>query len=747
MSGRVAGVVLLGLGLLALGLRALGVPAVFIGDEIFLDIWDGAYHARRAFYSFVRFPEILFFDPLLRFPDGAPVPMPPLYDWLLAGVARLYGTDQRSFEIVAAWVSPTLAALTVLPVYAAGVIAGGRGVGLAAAALFACLPASTLQSGVGDPDHHAAVALLGATYLASSAAILGASGRRLAACGLALTLARAALALCWSGSLLYLALGEAALLLGAVLSGRRLLYTAQALGALGAALLVAPFVVAAGTPLGGAFSGTELSWLHCIALLAVASVAAGMLGLEHLAPTERFLPRAMRALLLAMGVGAALLISTPLWEPLSQGVGFLGKSDTWAGRNAEQLPLFRWLGQAPEWRPDPALPTWGLFAYSIPLLPLVFLWRAFGRTRDAARRCVLVLFACWAAVFGALAVAQLRFGNDFAPVASVGIALLLAELSGALRSRLGLRHAATCSTAVAALLLTPAFSNVHLPALEGLARFLSAPPPRGDPALTRGPTALVRFAQLVRQTTPESSGFLDANEKPEYAVLVRPSHGHVTHYAARRATPIDNFGPYLDGEKEALVLEFYNTRSEARGLEIAQQLGARYVTTFDSHTLRRGTLLYFLHRLDGSLPLGRHTEHFRLVAEMPLGTRPHRSDFPRGTPGPVIPYKLHERVAGAVLEVNAAPGTRVSAELDLQTNTGRRFRFHASRRSDSEGAARLRVPYDTEGEGPTRALGPYRVEAGQHRSDVFVSDGAVRSGALIRLDMTAVAADRNPRRE
>jgi asparagine N-glycosylation enzyme membrane subunit Stt3 len=126
---------------------------------------------------------------------------------------------------------------------------------------------------------------------------------------------------------------------------------------------------------------------------------------------------------------------------------------------------------------------------------------------------------------------------------------------------------------------------------------------------------------------------------------------------------------------------------------------------------------------------------------MPLGTRPHPSDFPGGAPVPVIPYKLHERVAGAVLEVTAAPGTRVSAELELQTNTGRRFRFHAARRSDSEGAARLRVPYDTEGKGPTRALGPYRVEAGRQRSDISVSDTAVRSGASIRLDMTAVAAD------
>jgi dolichyl-diphosphooligosaccharide--protein glycosyltransferase len=741
MSARLAAVLLVGIGLLALGLRALGAPNVFIGDEVFLNVWDGAYHARRALYSFVRFPEVLFFDPLLRFPDGAPVPMPPLYDWLLAGVARLFGSEQKTFETVAAWASPTLATITILPVYAAGAILGGRGVGLVAALLFACLPASTIQSGVGDPDHHAAVALLGAAYLASSAALLEARGRRLVSCGLALTLVRAGLALCWSGSLLYLALGEAALLLGAMLSGRKVVYAAQALGTLGAALLISPFVVAAGTPLGGAFSGTELSWLHCIALLAAASVAMGMLGLEHLAPTERFLPRATRALLLTLGVGAALLLSMPLADPLSQGVGFLSKSDTWAGRNAEQVPLFRWLGDTPSWSPDRALSTWGLFAYVIPLVPFVFLWRAFGRAGEESKRPALVVFACWATGLGVLAVTQVRFGNDFAPVASVGFALLLAELGRALRSRLGTRLAGACSAVVAALLLAPAFSSTHLPALSLLIWSRSAPPPPGDPALTRGPTALVRFAQLVRRSTPESSGFFDADATPEYAVLVRPSYGHVTHYVARRATPINNFGPYLDSEKEALVLEFYRTQSEARGVEIAEQLGARYVATFDSHLLRRGTLAHFLHRLDGSMTSGSHTKHFRLVAEMPLGTRPHWSDFPRGAPGPVIPNKLHERVAGAVLEVDAAPGTRVSAELELQTNTGRRFTFHASRRSDKEGVARLRVPYDTEGKGPTRALGPYRVVAGPRSGDVLVSDSAVRSGSSIRLELSDVAAE------
>ena len=105
MSSRVSASCLLGSMLLAFCMRSLDFPNVFVGDEVLLAMWDGSFHARRALYSFVQFPAVLFFDPYIHYPDGAPVPMPPLYDWLLAAVARLFGSDVGTFERVAAWAS------------------------------------------------------------------------------------------------------------------------------------------------------------------------------------------------------------------------------------------------------------------------------------------------------------------------------------------------------------------------------------------------------------------------------------------------------------------------------------------------------------------------------------------------------------------------------------------------------------------------------------------------------------------
>jgi asparagine N-glycosylation enzyme membrane subunit Stt3 len=191
---------------LALGIRALGFDAVFPDDgRVQFGLADASYHARRALYSFVNFPAVLTFDPYIAYPDGAQVPMPPLYDWTLAGVARLFGRSTLAFERVAAWASPVLSALTVLPVYAMGRRLGGAGVGLGGAFLFALLPASSLHSGVGDPDTHAAVALLAACWMVSSLVETlpgGRDRRRALRAGLHCAIV-AAMVLVWSGSLLY----------------------------------------------------------------------------------------------------------------------------------------------------------------------------------------------------------------------------------------------------------------------------------------------------------------------------------------------------------------------------------------------------------------------------------------------------------------------------------------------------------------------------------------------------------------
>jgi asparagine N-glycosylation enzyme membrane subunit Stt3 len=343
MPARVACLLLGGVAALAFAVRALFLDNVFPGDgAVLLEVVDGSYHARRALYSFVNFPRILFFDSYLNYPDGAPVPIPPLYDWALAAVARAFGDSLFVFEHVAAWVSPVLGALTVVPVYAAGRLLGGPTLGLGAAAIFALLPVGAFPARVGNPDHHAAQALLGACFLALSLALVrpATRGRRLGVLSAALVLVRSALILTWSGSLLYIAVGEGAILLAALVAGRRELLLAEAAGTLCAALLIAPWVVAAGTPVGGPFSTLVLSWFHVAALAGVAAFAASLAALETLLPCASAWARCARAAacgLLALGVLVAL---PAVREALAPGLAIMAKSEEWAPTNREQRSLF-----------------------------------------------------------------------------------------------------------------------------------------------------------------------------------------------------------------------------------------------------------------------------------------------------------------------------------------------------------------------------------------------------------------------
>jgi asparagine N-glycosylation enzyme membrane subunit Stt3 len=724
----------------ASALRSLGFSEVFPGDgDVLLAPADSAFHARRALYSFVNFPSVLFRDPYLAYPTGAPVPAPPLYDWCLAAVARCFGDTPAVFERVAAVSGPVLAALTVVPVYHAARRMAGAGAGLGAALLFAMLPISIRFSSLGDADHHAAVALLIALIVAASLDLTrpDASARRRLAAAVALGALRAALVLTWSGSLLYVALGEGALLAASCVAGRRDLYRAQAAGTLGAAVAIAPWVVAAGTPIGGPFSATTLSWLHVTALFATAAVASALAFLERTRPPSGAGERALRTVALGTLAAGVLLLLPGVREALAAGMSFLGKADTWGSRNLETVPIFAWLG-APDWSGgDPGLGLYGGFAYAIPLaLGAVLL-----RLRDARLRAPALCLACWTLGLSTLAVFQIRFGSDFAPVAAIGFALLLASLRGALPRRLPAALASALVVGVAGACLWLGDTSLVPRRVAGALDTLRGQPPARDSFLGSGRGSLVYFARILRASTPETAGYFDPEQTPEYGVLAHPNHGHVLQYVARRATPANNFGPYLDRDAYDAVRRFFSARDEEEAVAIADLLRTRYVLSFDHHLLAPGLLTHRLHRRDGSADdSGPHVERFRLITEGPLGGRPLRSSFPFGMPArKIVPYKLFERVAGAVLEVNAAPGTPVEASVRIETPIRRRFTWRASTRADADGVARLRVPYANDARLPTRPLEPYRIRIGAEESGavehrVAVPEAAVVTGGAVRVD-------------
>ncbi len=719
--------------LLALAVRSLSMVRVFgTRGEVVLGIADSSYHARRALFTFVNFPEILYRDPYIAYPGGAVVPMPPLYDWMVGAVAHAFGSSISVFEHVAAWISPVFGALTVVPIYAMGRIVGGHWVGIAAASIFAVLPAHVESSLLGDVDSHAAVAFLGALYLGLAMELARPTLQRrrfLLVCA-ALVLVRAAVMLSWSGSLLYLALGEATILLVGLLTAREDIITGQAVGTLATAVLVAPWVAAAPVPIDGPFSTTTLSWFHVVFLAYVAIVAGALALLRTLRASGSRLGHLLVAGIVAVsGAGGLLLLVPDLLESLAPGVSFLSKTDSWGDINIEQQPLFSMGEGFARSAARRAHFEYGFLAYAIPLTVVAALARALDpRIRGSA-----LCLACWTFLLGTLALFQLRFGSDFAPSASVGFALLLADL-GWLLARRAPSWAARAAAVVAGFaLLWPAIAGAHLPRVPGAVAFLRDSAREGSGSRLWGAPSLVRFFRMVRGATPETAGYFDPSATPEYGILCWPPHGHVLNYAARRATPANGFGPYLDRDKLAAAIRFYSATSEAQALTIAERLDTRYVVTFDRETAHPRLFTHRLHKTDGSaLGPSKHVERFRLIVEGPPGGTPLPTAFPSGrVPHDTIPYKLYEIVAGAVLEARGAPHSIVDAEVSVLTPSGRRFPYRATALTGADGLTRMRVPYATETTSPTRPEGPYRVRFGDVEVRVPVSDADVRRGAVI----------------
>ncbi len=736
---------LLGLALaLALLLRALGFEWVFVDDATLVFApGDAQYHARRALYGFVNFPEVLFFDPYINFPGGAAISWPPGFDFTLSAFGRLWVDEPAAFLAMAAWAPPVLGALALLPAFAVARRIAGAGVGLGAAALMASLPMSVSYSRVGQLDHHCAVALIGAVLLWVLVRTID-SDRVSWLSFAVLALGRIAMLLTWHGSLLYLAAVEGVLWVAAAVTGRRDLYAVQAGSALVAVAVVAPLVWLFPEPLGGAWSAIALSRLHVTAMCAVAAVSGGLWWLEGRGSTRSASARLVWTLVLGLGVIAVLGLLPATRSGIEPALRFVTLQDGVGHRTGEQLPLFSFLGRAsgrPVWE------VWGLLGYALPVLPFATVWAAARERRPAAW-----VVAAWCAWFGTLALVQRRYGNDLGPAAAVGFALVIAAVAhrggsiAASRTGAGVPVSAI-AVVLGLLLLSPPVFGEWLPRLARSAQAMGKEPPLVDPALRTPAGSLTRFLEQVRQLTPETSGYFDARIAPEYGVVSHANFGHAVQNIARRPTPTDPFWAFIGVDNWDAAFGLLSAKSEKEALDLARQLRARYVITHASAD--PGGFEAWLHHHDGLQKGPRPAaRHFRLVTEGPKGgahiaqvleVRDDESAGSRRTPGlDDLPYKLFEVVEGAVIQVRAERGETVDVELRLETPSGREVVWKGHANAASDGFARLRVPYSTSATSASstpsqsvRALAPYRVTVGSRSVAVPVDEDDIQQGRAV----------------
>lgn len=737
---------LLGVFALAVLARSLDYERVLLPDgEVIFAAGDAFYHARRALYSFLEFPELLRFDPCINFPDGALVPHPPLLDWVTAGTARLLGRDVATFEHVAAWAPVFLTSATVLPIAALGRWAAGRSLGLLAAAIFALLPICVNYGQLGNFDHHALAGLLGGclvvlfvkAFTAGDAERPGYNAKYLALVMAGLVAVRLLMMLTWTGNLLYLLPGDIALVLAAAYGRSQTQIRALGLSAAATAMFTWGAVVFVHPESSTSYRAVELSLLHVLIYASCSVLCAAQYFAAAHKPVATGREAVVRLLGCAVPIAFAALLVPGVFDGLMTAIEFLGANDGYTETVVEQLPVFWGNGQLSL---AIAHERMGLFVYMIPFTPFAFVRIARGEGMQFAAR----FLAGWVLLFGFLAVQQVRYVHDFAPAGCVAFALLLQWVAGRASVLVDLlpRHALV-PWAMAGVLIAPTLPSFYLPVARLAVHGLQGDLAGIDRGLLSVAGTQLRFAQLVRAAT-DSTGTCQpgAGEAPTYGVLAHVGLGHALHYTAKRATPADPFGPYIGRENFAAVAEFMESTNEGQAAKIMKRLSAKYVATAaDTAQRSPGTLAHRLHENDGSFvnaspQLGR----FRLVTEGPLGGMAMSEVFGDEAEGKA-PYKLFEFVPGATIELRTEPGAQVTAELALRTPLGRRFVYRVASRADASGRARLRVPYanparrklqqDARATKRVQALGAYRVRAKERTFQVFLSEDDIQSRARV----------------
>ena len=714
--------------------RALPLGTVFHQGQVVFAPADAMYHVRRSFYTFENWPQVLLTDHYVNFPGGAPVPWSPLPDFLAGSLAALLVDGEAGFATVLAWWPVVIGAIGAIPVYFIAREIATTGVAIGAGALYAFLPVSVMYARVGNPDHHVSAAAVGACLLLLCVKLAspGQTSSSLMRFTGGLALGRVAMLLTWHGSLLYLALLEVSLLGIALLAGRREVQAVQALSALGTLLLVAPLLATFPTPLMGVYSSIALSRLHLIAVAGAGTVAA--VGWWYDARAVR--PTRLAARVAVTGVAALLFAVAVLSLPgprdgIEPAFRFLTMTDAAGAKTLEQFALFAPFGRSD---PDTALNTWGLYAYGIPFAPVfLILWARLRRSPPT------LVVAAWAAFFGALALSQLRYGNEAAASVCVGFAVGGAQLRTLLDRglRLGPVPSLAAVLVLGVVLYLPPIRNLYLPWAARAWVALEASPGTAVPPLATPGWALHQFLVGVRAVTPETSGYVSPAVEPEYGVVAQASLGHALQWVARRATPTDPFWEYIGPANWKKAFALLDARDERRAVGLAEALRARYVVA--SAGSAPGTLLDRLYQDDGLRPA---LQRFRLVTEASSGGRALEASPALGArPGHAglrAPYKLFEVVQGAQLEVSAPPSSRVEVSVPVRAPTGRSFVYRLALRTPETGVAAFRVPYANTPKG--KSVGPFAVRVGprwQVRVDgrpageVFVSESAVLLGERV----------------
>ena len=705
---------------------------------------DPHYHLLRAERWLRGEPGAPWRDPALNWPRGADVPWPPLYDALLAGVARITQGPMLERE---AMVSGTAALPVALGLALVALVAAlgrtilGKGRGWIAALMIAALPATSEFSLLGRVDQHALEFVLYASILLTFVAASRRPARWLPHAAALAGLLTASF-WTWMGSPLFLFVPLLAAATWHVSPPEEGPTAAAALRVLAAGCLSAAALVALSTALFGPDgalsrgSTTGVGGLQ-VSLLAASGLFASILLVLRRRPRAPGTPLARaREVLAAVAVpGAALLAAAPLRSGIGGGLTALSAGNPWYASIEEFQPLLN-VGWAP--LADELLHAargFGLVhvAAALGVVPLVHAWRT-----EPGRRPQLLVLAYAALLLVPTALLRKRFGA----YAMIPLAIAAEE---------GLRH---LSGRIGTLAKAGSGRRIQGASLAALCLVTVAP---------SFPEHLASAAALLpeEETTVRWLGSMPTEDGRE-AVLAPWTYGHAIQYFADRPVLVSPFGTeggegsmqdfaafWFAGDEAAAEAILERRRCGAvllTGLitESIQMFGfapaGRPLPIDEQHDVLHGRRLIanpaFWRMIPSRLYYRDGAESqdapaltgFRLVFESPLSV-------------PAAPWlgrqlKVFEPVAGARVAVAGPPGTPLRASVHVLTNIGREFDWSLDAEFGDDGVATLRLPYAS-GDNQAVHCGPWAISAGARTFKLVLHEADVRHGRHGALDLSA----------
>ena len=464
----------------------------------------------------------------MNVPEGAPLVWAPLYDFVLATVAKvLPGGAEPAVELAGAVLPPILGILQVLILALLLRRLVGYRTALLGTAIAAVLPGAVRFALLGASDHDPLIELATLGVLAAMA------GASTTAGGPSLPVRRGAievafwltvLVLTWPGALIHIGLFATVGLVTAAVAGWRSESSLRlgiylALGGLGAAVVLLPFVLGSiwTASIGASYEG--LSWLQEAAVLALA-LAGSLLALR----SGQLRGYRRRFQILGGTSAVALVLLIPICLPsLLAGLTFLGRSEPWLQSIAESRPLLALFGRL-DLRP---------LLVRLSLIPLLLPFLAIWLWRQKAERVSTAFLVSWTLFTLSLALFQARYSHG----AAFALAALAAFAAAQWLSQASLAALPRRAYLLVGLIFLPCLAAyLPLPGFGGL-RFIG----RVTPLVATGMEDVSLF---LRAAAPPPVSWEQPDKPAEESVLGPWSAGHWFEWIGQKATVASPFGSH-----------------------------------------------------------------------------------------------------------------------------------------------------------------------------------------------------------